>query len=235
MDRIKVQKSREFKITVGDKECALYIRRPNQRELFDIDISYRTAMTRLIEGGVMTIHKAAKLFDTGGEWTKLDEQDLKNVTIMLAHKSKLLEDERDKRSREENLKTVDEISRCRAEQMALIGRKTDLFSHCAERLAEEQKMHAMIISCCCRADDDCRLFTHVDEYQKFTKEQPEAASKLLVESYNFEYGMDPDQFGKDWAEVLYLQFLAAEESTKRAEKDEAVEKVDIPEELKVSN
>lgn len=221
MERSKVQKGRSFKITVNEKENELYLRRPNQRELFDIDISYRTAMTRLIESGVMTIHKATKLYEAGGEWMKSDENELKNVTVLLAQKSKFLEEEKGKNSRDDNLKLVDGITKCRTQQMLLIGRKTDLFSHCAERLAEEQKIHAMIILCCCSTEDDGRFFVNVDAYQKFTKEQVDAASKILLEAYNFEYGIDPEQFGKDWAEVQYLQLLASEEASAKAPEEVA--------------
>lgn len=208
MSRNKVQRGRDFSVTIGEARQDLYLRRPNQRELFDIDIAYRTAMTRLIESGVMTSHKAGKLYEGTGEWTKLDENDLKNATVMIANRSKQLEDKQSENSKDDNMKLVDEINRWRATQMTLIGRKTDLFSHCAERLAEEQKIHSLILLCCCSKEDDTRFFESSENYQKFTKEHSDVASKILAEAYNFEYGIDPDKFGEDWAEVKYLKGLA---------------------------
>ena len=204
-----MRKSREFKINLKGKEVSLHFRRPKQSELFDMDKAYRVAMTKLLSEGVMTEHKASRIFDQNGEWTKQDDSEWKSLAILIAQHCKILTEDAD-RPREESLKIVDKITELRGRQHELGLRRTRLFQNSAEGLAEQQKMHVFIRLCCCLPGGE-RAFPDDDSYQEFLDGENDEASKLLSEAYGFEYGVDLDKYAEDWPEVQFLKNLSPAE------------------------
>lgn len=225
MTKAKVYKGKTFTVKVNDADIKLYFRRPNQKELFEIDAVFRASMTRLLERGVMTTHKASKLFRDSGEWTPQEDQELKNLAVLIGQNRLELDRLKNTQPHVDNMKIVDRLGELRNKQFELIAKRTDLFSNCAERLSEEQKMHALIILCCCREEDDERLFSNDEEYQKFVKESPETASTILVEAYNFDYNVDPATMSDDWTEMKYLREYLASKKEESAETEEASNEV----------
>jgi hypothetical protein len=195
---------KEFSIKLDGKEYTVFIRRPNQQELFEIDLAYRKAMTQLLKAGVMTRFKAAKLFEVEETWTDQDEKELQNLSILIAQNANILDQDKDKNDHEDNMKIVNRITELRAKQLALIARKNSLFDNCAERQAEEQKMHAFARLCCTRKDTNHRLFDSDEQYQDFLTNNVESASIIFAETYSYEYGVDVHSISDEWSEVKYL-------------------------------
>lgn len=210
----------EFTLTVDGKEKQLYFKRPDQGQMFECDLANKAAMTKLIKSGVMTTHVAAKKFQESGEWTDQDEQDLRNYTeVILAHESDLNKNKKDN-SHEVNMELYSKLKDLRSNQMALIMQKNDLFRHCAENLAEEQKIHAIAKLCTYEQESDTPFFENDDYYQKFLMEEHDASSHLFDRTYAFEYNYK-DNFGEDWAEEIYLKdYVDEQKATESAEESE---------------
>ncbi len=179
-------------------------------------------MTKLIKGGVMTTHVAAKQFQESGEWTNRDEEALRNYTEVILRYESDLNKNKKRNSHEDNMELHDKLKELRANQMALIMQKNDLFRHCAEHLAEEQKIHALAKLCTYEREDDTPFFENDDGYQKFLMDEHDASSVLFDRTYAFEYNYR-DNFGEDWAEEIYLKEYTdqqkAAESAEESEQD----------------
>jgi len=212
---------KEFTVNIDGKDSALYMSRPNQRELFQIDLAYRQAMTELLKAGVMTRFKAAKLFEDEGTWTKEDERELENLSGRIVHNTTVFNDAKEDNNHEDNMKMVTRIAELRGKQLGLINRKNLLFENAAERQAEEQKMHAFARLCCKRKDIDQPLFESDKQYQKFVSTNVEAASKIFAETYTYEYNIDVDKISMDWPEVQYVQSYDEKQKQKKQEEEEA--------------
>ncbi len=209
------RKSKEFEAVLTNGESVnLYIRRPNQRELFIMDKVQRLAMTELLSAGVASSHKLTKILKENEEWTRSDENDMHNLAKMVAAHSKALRDEKDNHTEEENTNTAQKIMEWRARHLELIGRKYDLFESCAERQADQQKMHIFAQLCCYRADNEKPFFKDRESYGEFLEEDQGAISKIITMVYAFDHGTDEEEFGKDWAEIEYLINTAREKKEK---------------------
>lgn len=219
------KKSKEFEIVLDeDKTIGLYIRRPSQKELFQMDKVQRIAMTELLAAGVASSHKLGKILEENGEWTRQDENDIHNYAKMIAAHSKALREDHQNHPDEENRATAQRIMEWRAKHMELIGRKYDLFEACAERQADQQKMHVFARLCCYKVSDDKPFFEDEDEYNEFLEENPMTVSEIITMVYAFDHGTDEEEFGKDWAEIEYLVKKAEEKtSEEKTEEDDELE------------
>lgn len=227
----------EFALVVNEEEKKLYFKRPDQGQMFDCELASKAAMTKLIKHGVMTTHVAAKQFQKSGEWTTQDEQDLRNYTeIILKYESDLNKNKK-RNSHKDNMELHNKLKELRANQMALIMQKNDLFRHCAENLAEEQKIHALARLCTYDQEDDTPFFENDDEYQNFLMNENDASSVLFDRAYAFEYNYK-DDFGADWAEEIYLKEYVDKqkevESAEEPEEQDADETAEPPLEKKRS-
>ena len=220
----------EFTLTVDGEEKQLYFKRPDQGQMFECDLANKAAMTKLIKSGVMTTHVAAKQFQESGEWTNLDEEALRNYTeVILKYESDLNKNKK-RNSHKDNMELHDKLKELRANQMALIMQKNDLFRHCAENLAEEQKIHAISKLCTYEQESDTPLFSDDAHYQNFLMDEHDASSILFDRTYAFEYNYR-DNFGEDWAEEIYLKEYT--DKQKAAESAEEPEEQDADEETAV--
>lgn len=223
------KKSKEFEIILNDEETTaeLYIRRPSQKELFQMDKVQRIAMTELLAAGVASSHKLGKILEENGEWTREDENDIHNFAKMIAAHSKALREDHQNHTDEENRATAQKIMEWRAKHMELIGRKYDLFEACAERQADQQKMHVFARLCCHQVSDGKPFFKDEEEYDEFLEENPGAVSKIITMVYAFDHGTDQDDaFGSDWAEIEYLIKKAEEEKEKTEDDEELLENLE---------
>lgn len=221
------RKSKEFEVVLINEESVnLYIRRPNQRELFLMDKVQRLAMTELLAAGVASSHKLTKILAKNEEWDRSDENDMHNLAKMVAAHSKALRDEKENHTEEENTNTARKIMEWRARHLELIGRKYDLFESCAERQADQQKMHVFAQLCCYRADNEKPFFKDKEAYGEFLEEDQEAICKIITMVYAFDHGTDEEEFGKDWAEIEYLINAAREKKEEEDLEDEDLEDED---------
>ena len=220
----------EFTLTVDGKEKQLYFKRPDQGQMFECDLANKAAMTKLIKRGVMTTHVAAKQFQKSGEWNTQDEEALRNYTeVILRYESDLNKNKKDN-SHETNMELYEKLKELRANQMALIMQKNDLFRHCAENLAEEQKIHAISKLCTYEQESDTPLFNDDAHYQNFLMDEHDASSILFDRTYAFEYNYR-DNFGEDWAEEIYLKEYT--DKQKEAESAEEPEEQDADEDTAI--
>lgn len=218
----------EFTLTVDGKEKQLYFKRPDQGQMFECDLANKAAMTKLIKRGVMTTHVAARAFQESGEWTNRDEEALRNYTEVILKYESDLNKNKNSNTHEDNMGLHDKLKELRANQMALIMQKNDLFRHCAENLAEEQKIHAIAKLCTYKQESDEPFFEDDVCYQNFLMNEKDASSFLFDRAYAFEYNYR-DNFGEDWAEEIYLKEYTdqqkANESAEEPEEQDAEETV----------
>ncbi len=222
----------EFALTVGGKESQLYFKRPDQGQMFECDLANKAAMTKLIRHGVMTTHVAAKAFQESGEWTNRDEEALRNYTEVILKYESDLNKNKNSNTHKDNMGLYEKLKELRANQMALIMQKNDLFRHCAENLAEEQKIHAIAKLCTYRQESDEPFFEDDASYQNFLMNEKDASSFLFDRTYAFEYNYR-DNFGEDWAEEIYLKEYTdqqkSDESAEELEEQETAEDQDAEE------
>lgn len=194
----------EVELENGKKE-ELYIRRPTQKELFAMDSEYRLAMTSLIKKGVATESRLRDMLKENGEWTNDHENESRNLVKMIGQFEIELEEKKEEREHEDNVRLAQKILNMRIRQYELAARRFLLFENSAERLAEQQKMHIFAAKCCCSESDDQAYFKDDEAYEEFVNDNFEAASKILAETYSFEYGADEAQ---EWVEAQFLNETA---------------------------
>lgn len=223
----------EFTIDVNGQKKKLYYKRPDQGQMFEIELAYKKSMTMLIDAGVMTTHKASKKFADSGEWSMQDEQDLRNLSDAISLRERDLNQKKSKNTEEENIKIATDIKSLRSDHLSLVLRKNDLFRHCAEHLAEEQKMHVIARQCLYDCESNGKFFDTDAGYQKFLTDEDthDAASVIFDRTYAFEYNYT-DNFGENWAEEVYFNELKEAKAKENEEGDsESVEEESTEAEL----
>jgi len=211
-------RSADFDVEIDNEKIKLYIVRPNQQELFEIDMAHRAAHSKLLRGGVMTQVAAEKYFAEEGSWSQKEDQDVKNATVILAHLYKTLNENKNKQTHEENMGLVEKIKKARTQQISLLATKNHLFENTVERRAEEQKIHRFAELCCCHAGGTNRYFTDPDIYRNFVREHPAVAGEIYGQTHKFEYGFS-DDLTEGWADVEYLRGRSEEKKADSVVKD----------------
>jgi hypothetical protein len=217
-------RKRDFVVKLNDKNIKLYICAPTQEELFEIDMEYRVAMTKLLKGGVMTRQSAAKLLAESGDWTAADDSNMNNILILLAKYRNDIDTKQKEQTHEDNMKIIGMINDLRDQHRDAIMRKNDLFDNCAEHLAEQQKMHTFARLCVHCEDDDTLFFRDKPHYEKFLSENIEAASQIFAETYAFEYQVAEDLID-ELPEVTYVKKYEAQRAeAEKGKVDDGVKK-----------
>jgi len=220
--------NRTFEIELAGAKQTLYFKKPNQEELFEIDLIYRKVLALLLRQGCMMESEAEKLFEKSDTWTKKDDEQIEECTKRIAELSIMLDKtskdyeksgEISDEDRDNALELVHLISLERAELSKMINKRTEIFSNTAESQANEQKMHKFAELCCYHKETDQRFFEDHEQYTEFLAENQTVASEIYKETYYFEYGL-PEDLTSEWSEIKFLK-RAGEEGERKFRELEA--------------
>jgi len=200
-----MKKGKVFKVKVEDKEIELCFRGPTQEELLAIDLEYRKIFSHCLREGVACEAETKKIVHKNNVWTKDDEDSIGKTSVEIGLLENIAEDYLSGKTPEDEKteKTFTALSEKRAQLMALIGQKVEIFSKTAEGLANEQKMHKFVQFCCIK-NDNSRFFNSHEEYVNFARENPDVLSEIYKQSYMYEYG-NPLESMENWTEVKWVK------------------------------
>lgn len=211
-----------FEVTIGDKVQKLQFKNPNQDEIFQLDLLYRKIHSDAIRQGVMTEVEARKLFRKNGVWTEEDENQVTSVLMDLANLETIVEqynaEKLSKKERKELEELLEKMSAKRLESMRLFMNKTEAFSHTAESLANDQRMH-LFVELCCQDEKGNKFFKTHQDYLDFLVQNKDAASEIYKQAYWAEYGRAED-IAQEWTENKLMKKLSESKpkKTKRTKK-----------------
>lgn len=206
------QLSDEFTIEVDGVPVALMVKRPNQEELFAIDLEYKRCYALAVRQDVMTEAEAKTAFENNGTWTKEHDNEIDMKSIEIARLEIAL---KAAKTDEQKLEIVNELSPIRVRVLELIGERTQIFSNTAEGFASDQRIHKMAEMCCVEAKGGDPYFGPHNLYIDFVSAHPDELSTIFTQTYLFEYKLNRD-YTEEWGEMKYVKELNEKEKTKPA-------------------
>lgn len=216
---------KEFTIELDNKTLTLAFHRPNQEELFQIDLVYRKIYSEALRARVMTEAEVKKVLRKNGSWTKADEDRISDLSFQIANLQGIVETLKESSS-SDIVDVVSQITERRTELLDLIGQRTAMLSNSAEGIANEQRMHKFIELCCVRIPDKSRFFDDFDHYKQFVADNADVMSEIYKQAWLFEYAMDEDHSSH------YPELQILEDAIKRENESKETDKPEQSEESK---
>lgn len=215
---MEAQKNNIFEIEIGSDKYKLYFKRPNQADLFKIDLKYRQIFSEAVKAGVMTESQIRKELAKNGAWTQEDEDRVSRVAVDIANLHAVMNALRNnKEEREGVIQIIGKITELRATLLELIATRTNMLAQSAEGIANEQRMHKLTELCLYDSETGARFFSSTEEYQEYAATQPDALSEIFKQAHMFEYGQVDLDIEK-YPEMIVLREISEQEKTEEKEK-----------------
>ncbi len=216
--------SSDFTVNINGQNTVFFFRRPNQSELFDIDLQYRKIYSEALRNGVMTESEAKKLFKNSNSWGKEEEEKISSIALDIAQRQRVLENFKDS-PKKEVLDAINTIIGLRNELIELVGQRTQMFAQTAEGIANEQRIHKIIELCLIEKVSNEPFFDGFENYKSFASSNVDALSSFYKEAWMFEYNTNAN-IEEDYPEMKLLKEMAEKEKTEVETKTPEQPKVD---------
>ncbi len=213
---------KEFTVKMNDADVVLFFKRPNQEELFEIDLQYRKIYSEALRNGVMTEAEAKKLLKKNNSWGKEDEDRISSLAFDIAQNQRILEGFKD-RPKEQILELINKITGLRSDLFDLISQRTSMLTNAAEGIANEQRIHKLIEICLINKATEEPYFADMGQYKEFASSHVDELSQIYRQAWMFEYGATEDSM-ENYPEIKVLKELVEKEKAEA----ETAKKEEVP-------
>jgi|32_taG_2_1085360.scaffolds.fasta_scaffold10858_2 hypothetical protein len=181
-------KTKNFTVTVDDKEVELLVRTPTSADRKESQKYYNNAFTEALKSGAIVRAKLEDVLVEQGLWN--DEKQVKFDTIQRQLNDNERKLERGGIPLSAAKEVAMEMRKLRAEFREIIADKTSLDTHSAEGQADSERFNYFVYACTFHPDGKKRYFNSYKEYMD--KGDDPVSVKAASELANLMYGLEAD-------------------------------------------
>ncbi len=178
------------------EENNYYVRIPNQRDMNNADLIYKTKYSEALRYGALTAAEAQKIIDDREIFGPNDEAEVRKLFIELhALGEKLMDTEKFTKAAE----LIFEMEQLRGKIMHINMRKNNILDNTAESYADEHRLQFYAVACSF-GEDEKPVFKDIDDYLERATEEVARVSLTKIIHLIANEGKD---FRTEWPEYQW--------------------------------
>lgn len=173
-----------------------YVRMPNQKDINEGDLVYKTKYSEALRYGALSAAEAQKILDEREIWTKGDDVTVQELFFKL-HEfgDKLMKT--DKFAVAANI--IYEMEKVRTDILRLNMRKNNILDNTAEAYADDHRLQFYCVVCSFHEDDN-QIFKDIHDY--LDRAQEEIATVVMTKTIHL-IANDGKDFRSEWPEFKW--------------------------------
>ena len=184
------------KLEFKQDEITYYARLPNQRDMNDADLIYKTKYSEALRYGALTAAEAQKIIDERKIFGPEDQAEIRELFMKL---HKLGEKLMDTDKFTDAADTIFEMEQVRTDIMRINMRKNNILDNTAESYADEHRLQFYTVACTFHSDDQ-PVFKNIDDYLERAEEP---IAQLALTKVIHLIANDGKDFRSDWPEFQW--------------------------------